>query len=260
MSFYIFKKYIQHTIGASSAYKLHSPFVFDLYNEVLKDKLLPADVHEIEAWRNKLRRDKSMITVNDLGAGSKVNSGKNRTIGSIVSSAVKPKKQAAFLFRLSEFMKSRNILELGASLGITTAYLASNATARITTIEGAQQIAHGCENTLRHLNRNNVQLICSPFQQYLSSSSFKQNRFDFVYIDGNHTYNATKEYADLFLFGPHPPDVIIFDDIYWSEPMTKAWIEIKNELSSGITVDVFHFGLVFPNRNQMRQDFKLRWL
>ena len=66
-----------------------------------------------------------------------------------------------------------------------------------------------------------------------------------LYIDGNHTYEATIKYFELALTKKDENTVIIFDDIYWSAGMTKAWQEIKNKKEVLLSIDTFYFGMVF---------------
>jgi len=46
-------------------------------------------------------------------------------------------------------------------------------------------------------------------------------------------------------------DILVFDDIYWSAEMERAWSEIKNCEKVTLTIDLFFVGLVF-----FRKDFK----
>ena len=50
----------------------------------------------------------------------------------------------------------------------------------------------------------------------------------------------------------------IFDDIYWSKEMQEAWLEIKNHPKVTVTIDVFHFGIVFFREEQAKEHFKIR--
>lgn len=49
------------------------------------------------------------------------------------------------------------------------------------------------------------------------------------------------------------------DDIYWSKEMTKAWEYIKAHPSVTVTVDLFWIGLVFFRKEQVKEDFVLRF-
>ncbi|WP_443632869.1 hypothetical protein ABXT64_10420 [Candidatus Marifrigoribacter sp. Uisw_064] len=52
--------------------------------------------------------------------------------------------------------------------------------------------------------------------------------------------------------------VIIFDDIYWSSAMNEAWLEICENEKVKISIDMFHWGLIFFRKEQQKQHFVIR--
>ena len=82
--------------------------------------------------------------------------------------------------------------------------------------------------------------------------------FDVLYIDGNHSYEATLRYFNLVKEYIKEDTIIVFDDIYWSEGMTKAWLEIKNDSIVSHTIDLFYFGLTFFRKEKDISDYKMR--
>ena len=95
--------------------------------------------------------------------------------------------------------------------------------------------------------------------------AFKNNvsnkKFDVVYIDGNHTYEATINYFNLLLKNnTNQNSVLIFDDIYWTPQMTAAWEEIKKHPAVTITIDLYKVGLVFFRKeNKQKENFCLKY-
>ena len=81
---------------------------------------------------------------------------------------------------------------------------------------------------------------------------------DFVYVDGNHQYTPTLSYFNQLIESLSPNGCIVFDDIYWSEGMQLAWKEIVNDPRVSLSVDFYHFGLVFIRQGVVKQHFKLR--
>ena len=56
------------------------------------------------------------------------------------------------LFRLANYYRARTIIELGSSLGISTAYLASaDSSSRVITMEGSPAIASIAQETFQKL-------------------------------------------------------------------------------------------------------------
>jgi len=56
----------------------------------------------------------------------------------------------------------------------------------------------------------------------------------------------------------HNNSIFIFDDIYWSQEMQKAWKEIQQHPEVRVTIDTFYWGLVFFRKEQAKEHFKIR--
>jgi predicted O-methyltransferase YrrM len=251
------RSYIHHRLTARGAHKLHSPFVFDFYNRVIRGEQVPEAAQQIENSRREYLQDKRIIQVTDFGAGSRKMRSDVRRICDIARHALKPKPQGRFLYRLLDYTHAGRVLELGTSLGVTTAYLASGAE-HVTTVEGSDAIHQQAVLLFQRLGMSHVQAVCSSFSDFLDTPEGRQH-YNVVFIDGHHTHQATLDYYQRLMAMPEPPDIIVFDDIYWSAGMTKAWKEIQADRKTGITLDVFYFGIVFLKREQALEHFKLRW-
>src|SRR5438128_108546 len=113
-------KYLKYRLHAANAHDIHSPFVFDFFNNVIHDATPFYGFDLIESLRSRHLLDTRKINVTDFGTGNR-----NRTerICDIAKKSLKPKKFGELLFRIVNKFNSGNILELGTSLGITTLYL-----------------------------------------------------------------------------------------------------------------------------------------
>lgn len=233
---------------------MHSPFVFQFILHVLNNRsryLPPAD---IEVVRESLKKDQRLLTIEDLGAGSRVSTTRQRAVQQLATSALKPPRYAQLLFRLVKHYQPQTIVELGTSLGITTSYLSkANPQAAITTIEGSKAVAEIAAQNFKELNLKNIQLLQGNFDDLVPSVINRLSSIDFAYIDGNHRYEPTMNYFHQFLPKTINNSILIFDDIHWSEEMEKAWEEIKQHPSVQCTVDIFFLGFVF-----FRSEFKIK--
>ncbi|RYD84708.1 MAG: class I SAM-dependent methyltransferase [Sphingobacteriales bacterium] len=200
------------------------------------------------------------ITVTDLGAGSHVNNNKKKKVSDITINALKPPKLAKLLYRLAAFAKPNNIIELGTCLGITTLYLREAAPeARLYTLEGCPETAGVAKSVFSKAGVKGIKVITGNFDDTLPGVLEAEENLDLVYIDGNHQYDATIRYFDWCLPKVHEGSMLIFDDIYWSDGMKKAWAEIKNHPQVTATVDLFWIGLVFFKQGQAKEHFKIRF-
>ncbi len=263
-------KYILHWFSAKNAHGIHSPFVFDLYNDVINKKGSYYSFDKIEQLRKKLLASTKEIEVTDLGAGR---SGK-KTIYEIAGRSAKSKKYCELLFRIAYHFSTRGgsasdekpktILELGTSLGISTSYLASaNPTAKIITIEGCPNTANEAKKNFEILGLKNIESIVGNFDETLSNILAKHCKLptancQLFFFDGNHRKEPTLNYFNQCLAHSNNDSVFIFDDIHWSDEMEEAWEEIKKNSKVTVTVDLFFLGLVFFRKEQVKEDFIIR--
>lgn len=233
---------------------MHSPFVFQFILHVLNNQSGYQPPEEIEKLRTQLQNDKRVLTIEDLGAGSRVSSIKQRSVQQLAASALKPPKYAQLLFRLVKYYQPNTIVELGTSLGITTSYMAAaNPEASIATIEGSKAIAEVAHKNFTKLGLRNTQLLQGNFDDVLPSVIRQLPSIDLAYIDGNHRYKPTMAYFHQVLPNIHNNSILVFDDIHWSREMEQAWEEIKNHPAVQCTVDIFFLGFVF-----FRSEFKVK--
>lgn len=259
----MFFAYLRYLSRARDEHSLHSPFLFSLYTQVIRAKSSPKTrFAAIQALRKELRRSRQLISVTDFGAGSKVNISRQRSIGDIARNSQKPARFGRLLFRLVQRFQAKTILDLGTSLGITTAYLAEAATpynGRILTFEGCPETATVARQNLARLSVHNVTITTGNLDETLTSQIADLSAIDFVFFDANHRYEPTVRYFETCLTKIHNDTVFVFDDIHWSDGMEQAWAYIKGHPSVTVTIDLFWIGLVFFRKEQPKQDFILRF-
>jgi predicted O-methyltransferase YrrM len=261
--FQLAKKYIQYYFTASNSkgHGIHSPFVFSFIKNVLRDKKQYPCYGPVEGRRKQLQSDLTIIEVEDFGAGSGVIKSKKRVVKDIADSSLKPKKYAQLLYRIISHYQPENILELGTSFGITTAYLAlGNEQATVHTCEGSGTIASIAQTTFVNLQLKNIRLIKGDFKKTLPPLLSEINKIAFAFIDGNHRKEPTLNYFTELLQHSTASTILIFDDIHWSEEMEAAWKEIQQHPAVTLTIDLFFIGLVFLNPEfKVKQHFTIRF-
>ena len=254
--------YLRYWLRSGNAHGLHSPFVFGLYTTVIRHGGEFGAYRRIEARRRELLRSSQTITVTDLGAGSQVvgAGGTQRRLSAIARHAAKPPRLAQLLFRLVNHFQPATILELGTSLGLTTAYLAAvSSRSQVLTFEGCPNTAAVARETFAELHLPNVRLVVGNLDQTLPATlADLATPVDFVFFDGNHRYEPTMRYFEQCLAKANENSVFVLDDIHWSAEMERAWEAVKAHPAVTVTVDLFYVGLVFFRKKQPRQDFWLR--
>tara|TARA_B100000674_G_scaffold44090_1_gene30571 strand:- start:92526 stop:93311 length:786 start_codon:yes stop_codon:yes gene_type:complete len=251
--------FLKHKLKAKNQHGIHSPFVFDLYNNVLANRIPFYIFDDIESIRAKLLLSPQNITITDLGAGSKKMASNRRKIADITKYTSKKPKIAQLLFRLVNYLKPQTILELGTSVGISSMYMAaSNSRAKVITVEGDPKIAQIAQINFDKLKFKNIRLINKSFEAFFEHDFDKIDRLDFVFIDGNHQYASTINYFNKIKPKLHEKSIVIIDDIYWSKEMTKAWKELCALLEVTVSIDIFEMGFLFFKPGQVKEHFFLK--
>ncbi len=248
------RKYFAYYLNASNGkgHGVHSPFVFDFIKFVKNDSRVYECYSSIEELRRELLQNKTLIEVEDFGAGSTILKTKQRVIYKMAQSSLKPKKFAQLLYRIVQYYKPYTLLELGTSFGITSAYLASgHASATLHTLEGSPAIAAIAQSNFTRLGLSNAQLIQGDFAQTLRPLLNDLPVVDLAFVDGNHRREPTLQYFESLLPKTNEQSILIFDDIHWSQEMEAAWEHIKAHPSVTLSIDLFFIGLVF-----FKKDFK----
>lgn len=244
-------RYISYRLkaGNSRGHGMHSPFVYAFIRELLQDRKQYPEYAKLEAFRSQLRSNRETIDVLDLGAGSGNGGGRQRTVASIARNAAKSRKFAQLLFRMARHYRPQTMLELGTSLGISSAYLQlGNPAARLLTLEGAPAIADMARKNFRELGLERIEQITGNFGDTLPGALQQLGKVDLAFIDGNHRYQPTLHYFNSILPYTHNESILVFDDIHWSREMEQAWSEIKANPLTRCSIDLFTIGIVFLRR------------
>ncbi len=239
-------KYLHYLLTAANGkgHGIHSPFLYDFTAQVLNAKDRPEVFRRIESLRGRLKRDNTALTVLDLGAGSVSDNKKIRKVSDIARMAAKPPKYGRLLHNIAAHYGARRILELGTSLGLSSAYMASAAgVEELLTLEGAPSILKAAEKNFNTLGMENIQTLCGDFEQTLPLALEKMTP-DLIFFDGNHRYEPTMRYFQACKKRTGMDAIFVFDDIHWSREMEDAWADIRRTPGVSCTIDLFFVGVV----------------
>lgn len=259
----LFFRFLKFYLSAKTRYNVHSPFVFKFTEAVLEDDRWYYAFSDVERLREFLRSDQTKITVTDLGAGSQVTPGKERTLSNIARYSANSPLACQYLFRIVDLYKPTTMLELGTSLAISTSYqAAASLNAQFITIEGCPTVAMYAKKNLDIFKVKNVEIMLGQFDEKLPEALPSLGQLDYLFVDGNHREEPTLRYFEACLAHSHERSVFVFDDIYWSEEMLQAWEAIKQHPKVTLTIDLFFFGVVFFRKeNQVKEHYRLvPWL
>lgn len=255
MNWFRAKAFIGYYIKAVSKFNTHSPFLYDFVSSILDTKKNYYVFDNIEAHRKYLLKSDKTLQINDFGAGSKVLASKAKKVSEIAKSSLSSENKCRILFNMILNFKCKNILELGTSLGISSSYLASTGeSSHVYTLEGDTTIAELAKSTHQSLGLKNIDVHTGKFIDTLPDILNKIECVDFAFLDGHHQEQATLDYFEMVIQKCHEQSIIIVDDIYWSEGMSRAWEKIKNRPDVTLTIDLFDIGIVFFRKQLSKEN------
>jgi len=251
--------YLKYLLKAGNKHGLHSPFVYDLYSDVILEQKHYYAYDLVESLRARMLLSEDVIETQDFGTG-KNQYPIRRKVSFIARRFSAPRRCAQLLFRLADHFNPEYILEAGTSLGITTAYLASaNSHAKVFTLEGCPETARLAQTNFRLLKLSNITLLIGEFNETLPKALEQMPRVDLVYLDGNHRRKPTIDYFNLCMTKTTDRSVVILDDIHWSREMEQAWDDLKKDPRVTASIDLFHLGILFFQKGQAKEDFVLKY-
>ena len=217
---------LYRSIRYRKGFGVHSPFVFNLITKVIEEKCSYYSFYDIELLRKQLLFKEGEITYPD-----RQNKGKRKTrsISEIVKrESIRP-KHGALLFRLANYFKSKNILQIGTTMGLSTLYLTSYATG------------------LKCIALENVPEFATIARQAFAK--------DFVFFN-----TLYEQHNNLWLFNEcmkyaHNDTVFVFEGIKASRKMRELWEEICACPEVTVTLDLYSLGIVLFNKKLHKRDY-----
>lgn len=248
---------IKYQLHAKKRQGIHSPFIYRLADNGLQLTIEKKHKRVLNAFDFKQRKDERILTVTDLGAGSKT-LGNQRSIKQIHKTSSSGKRYGTLLYRLCKHFEPARILELGTSLGRgTLAMHLGYQAAEIISIEGSPEIAAIARENMNEFasNPTNIDLVEGSFSTFLSNLNNKT--FDLVYIDGHHQGEALCSYLDQIIPHTHEQTLFLLDDIRWNDDMFMAWNELVSDERFHVSIDFFRMGLLSRRPTQAKEHFIL---
>ena len=252
--------FIQYWLNAVDKYALHGPFVFRLYTQVVKPAHTITDLEDLSKLRSKLRQNRTLIKLKDLGVGSTVSKSNTRSVRNIARHSLTPAKYSLLYFRLIKYFQLQNIIELGTSLGLNTLYLAGDPQCQVATFEGCEETTRYAQEIFRgHAMANNIELVMGNISVTLPDYLKELKKIDFVLFDANHQYEPTLQYYRYCKAKAHNDSIFVFDDIHLSPSMERAWKSMIEDPEVTLSIDLFRAGLVFFNKDLTKQHYVLEF-
>ena len=200
----------------------------------------------LDEYRVELSTNKNKINFKEIG------NNKTFSISEIVLKAASSKKWTSFFYELSKIKNINNILEIGTNLGVSGQYflkgLDGKKKSNFITIEGVKKLCEIAKDRFSYISdKRRFKVIYGLYDEKLLELKKLNIKFDLVFIDGNHRFDATIKYFELLKKQLAQNAIVVFDDIHWSSGMTRAWEIIIKDDSVYFSIDFFKLGLIILN-------------
>lgn len=249
--------FIRYFVSAKYSMKNRDlpPSIADFNKNIIQAKTNSHYFLAIESVIKMLGNDERLLDYEEFGGGSQSFSTGQRKVCDIYKRMGVRKKYGRLLNRIVGYYQPSQVIELGTSIGISSSYMAfRNLNTMVHTIEANTALTNFARELTAKLKLPNVQFNSGLFSDVLPRLLQETTGMIIVFVDGNHTYDATMKHYYL-LRRNVLEGLLIFDDIYWSKGMKKAWFEIKS--AETLTIDLYQFGLVFKGEELIENHCKI---
>jgi predicted O-methyltransferase YrrM len=238
--------------------------IYDLHSPLLTKYLLPLfygkaqHLKLVERRRKILLKDKRQLKKAEFGAGSVFQKSSFLFISKMTAFSAVSSSEGYWLALLANHAPTKTILELGTHFGLSSAYMASlNKMVHIYTIEGCPETAAIATETFNQLKlKDRIHQQIGTFEEILPSFLPHSPPIDLLFIDGNHRGKALRHYLKICSPFISQDGIIVLSDIYWSEDMQETWHDIYENYSLFHVIDLFHFGILIPRKNNHWERYK----
>ena len=165
--------------------------------QLIKGKQVLIEDDDILERLKSLTESTKYIEVKDFGVGSKKNQSNRRVIGKMTKAITIRPKYGRLLANIIETFNYKTAIELGTAFGIGTSYLARHCD-QVVTLEGCPSTSEVALETFKELNFKNITILQGEFSTQLNEAIQIIPEASLVYIDGNHSYEATINYFNFF--------------------------------------------------------------
>jgi predicted O-methyltransferase YrrM len=246
--------FVRYYLTVVDEHSIQAPFAFQFYKKLKNEIETSEGIKEIEDARLGFLSEQTKIVGEDLGAGSRAR--KVSSFSSIARLGISSKNDCIFLQSLANICKAKVCIELGTSLGISTAYLSSSDCVKsMYSFEGNEGLAKKARALFKSLNIDKAHIIHGNIDGELPLLLNQLDVVDLALIDANHTRPALLRYYQMLAPKMSDGGVIVIDDIRWSVEMYKGWNKLISKSEVSLSMEFLNKGLLFFKKGMQKQHY-----
>ncbi|MDR1719656.1 MAG: hypothetical protein LBR67_05980 [Dysgonamonadaceae bacterium] len=229
---------IYRKLRCRKGHGVHSPFVYSLITKVIEEKHPYYVFERIESLRKQLQHN---------GNG----------FGSMLKAGSQSKRYGELLFRLVLFFRCKQVLQVGASLGMTTCYLAAaDSGCRCFVIAQDADSLQLTQQLTAQLNLENVRIVAGDYFSELDRLRGNAAAFDLIFVNVADP-ELCNTILELCSNSTMKDRVIVIDGINRTRPMRECWKQIKKDPKVKISIDLYWLGLVIFREKIEKQHYNV---
>ena len=245
-------------IKSKNEHGVHSPFVFDLITSCFYKTKSKNDLTIFLNYKKELSKNNSLSEISNFNFMSRLLLSHKRKRSRIFKDSEISNKRARLLIHLIQYLKPKNILEIGTGFGINTVVLSSaQRNSKITTLDENEQTVNVIKEMFKKNTFKHVKFLTGNFDITLPQV-FNNNIYDFIYFKGSCENKTTLNYFESSLSSIHNNSVLLFENIHSNRESEKVWNSIKKHEKVTVTIDTFLWGFVFFRKEQEKEHFIIR--
>lgn len=255
---YRVRAYLKFLWQSTNQHGVHSPFVYQLVTWCFYDSQAYPAYDQLKAQRNDLLQRRATLESNDFAA-SDVFGGKQRDPRKLLRTSAISLKRARLLNRLTGYLHVERALEVGTSLGLGAAAMATQNEITISSVPGSPIAAEIARANFAAWGLKRVEVHSTGLSQILENLyAGEQQPFDLVYVNSYYMPETILNYFEQLLPFVHNESVFVLEDIHRSPEAEIAWEAIKKHPEVRVSIDTFRWGLIFLRREQVKEHFVIR--
>jgi predicted O-methyltransferase YrrM len=164
----------------------------------------------------------------------------------------------ALLFRIVNFFKCKNVLQIGSSTGIMSLYLAMASPKQCTcyALEERSGLLDVAKTFARTHQLNRLHFVEENYAVGLKRLHTSRFQADLIFINDLFNSQDLDEIVSLCQLLVHKKTVLIIDSIAKNKKRKNLWQKIKNHPQARSCIDLYALGIVFFDDNLPKKQYK----
>ena len=231
---------------------VHSPFVYNLISKVIDERNPYYSFTDIEMTRLAYKFNEDVVSYEDRNSGNK----RSATMSYLLyKEAISPKK-GALLFRLANYFKSKNILQIGGGMGISTLYLTSySKNVNCVALEDTKEFVPIIKDVICNGSDKKIDVIYGEYKDTFQQALNELKELDLVYFNIPASKKFGYELFDTCVKNANDNTIIVINGIKANKDIRNHWDMICEREDVKVTLDLYSTGIVVLNPKLHKKNY-----